>query len=80
MREAAYARASAYFLALNCLGSLIGPVITGVVMDCFGKSAMPASGIAAVLLVLVGWAILRERHAAPNAPQIQMTRSWRNAA
>ncbi|HEY7315723.1 MAG TPA: MFS transporter [Gemmataceae bacterium] len=80
VREAAYARASAYFLALNCVGSLVGPVITGVVMDCFGKSAMPASGIAAVLLVLIVWAILRERHTSTNAPQIQMTRSWRNAA
>jgi MFS family permease len=80
VREAAFARASACYLALNCVGSLVGPVITGVVMDCFGKSAMPASGIAAVLLVLVVWITLRERHLSTNAPQIHVDCSPRNAA
>ena len=47
LNEAALARATACYLALNCLGSLIGPVVTGVVMDYFGKAALPISGIAA---------------------------------
>jgi MFS family permease len=80
LREQALARANACYLALNCLGSLIGPVITGVVMDCFGKASMPISGIAAVLFVLVLWATLRERHAPASVPQIDVCRSPRRAA
>jgi MFS family permease len=49
-------RANAWFLAINCLGSLIGPDVMGEVMDRFGPRAMFATGLAAVLLVLVGWA------------------------
>lgn len=78
VQEAALARASACYLALNCLGSLVGPVVTGVVMDCFGKPAMPASGIAAVVLVLVVSAAFRERPA--NAPRHSIYRRRRNAA
>lgn len=80
VRDSAFARASACYLALNCLGSLIGPVATGVVMDYFGKPAMPASGIAAVLLVLAAWAVFRERQAPANGPRIYVYRSPRNAA
>ncbi len=68
VRDAEYARASAWYLALNCLGSLMGPSITGVVMDYFGKPAMAVSGVAAVVLVLLLWATLREGRA-PSLPQ-----------
>jgi MFS family permease len=70
--DAALARASACFLALNCLGSLVGPVVTGVVMDCFGKPAMPAGGIAAVALILAAWAVFRRRGVgSPPQPQVE---------
>jgi MFS family permease len=52
-------RASAWYLAINCLGSLIGPSLTGAAMDQFGNPAMFATGAAAVLLVLACWAALR---------------------
>jgi MFS family permease len=51
------ARANAWYLALNCLGSLTGPLLMGKAMDLFGKSALFAVGEAAVLLVLIAWAI-----------------------
>jgi MFS family permease len=50
------ARANAWYLALNCLGSLTGPVLMGKAMDAFGKSSLFVVGEAAVLLVLVAWA------------------------
>jgi MFS family permease len=59
VRAAALSRANACYLALNCLGSLVGPVVTGVVMDCFGKPAMAATGTVAVVLVLAVWLGLR---------------------
>jgi MFS family permease len=80
VREAALAQASACFLALNCLGSLIGPVVTGVVMDCFGKPTMPASGIVALVFVLAVWMILRERPASANTLPCCVYREPRNAA
>jgi MFS family permease len=54
----AVARASAWFLAINCLGSLIGPVLAGAVMDQFGNQAIFVAGLAAVLLTLAAWATL----------------------
>lgn len=53
------ARANAYFLAINCLGSLTGPVITGAAMDLFGNRAMFAAGEAAVLFILIVSAAMR---------------------
>ena len=47
------ARANAWYLALNCLGSLMGPVLMGRAMVQFGKPALFVVGEAAVLLVLV---------------------------
>jgi MFS family permease len=38
--ESGLARANARYLAINCLGSLCGPVITGSVMERFGKPGM----------------------------------------
>jgi MFS family permease len=52
---AGLARASAWYLAINCFGSLIGPIVTGAAMDQFGKQAMFAAGAGAVLLVLASW-------------------------
>ncbi len=56
---ASLARASAWYMTINCLGSLSGPIITGTVMDGFGKRAMFPAGGAALLLVLLAWAAVR---------------------
>jgi MFS family permease len=78
--DATLARASACYLALNCLGSLVGPVATGFVMDSLGKPAMPASGVAACVLVLAVWAVFRERPTATNAPPRSVSHPSRSAA
>lgn len=67
-------RASAWYLAINCVGSLTGPAITGAVMSRFGKRSMFLSGEAALLLVVAlwaatGWHRLRRRQVgAPSGP------------
>lgn len=62
---AGLARASAWYLAINCCGSLIGPVVTGAAMDWFGKPAMFPVGMAAVGATLALWLVIRP----PNAAQ-----------
>src|SRR5207253_11461360 len=52
-------RASACFLAINCIGSVVGPVLTGRTMELLGNPAIFLSGLAAVLLVVVIWAFIR---------------------
>jgi MFS family permease len=52
---AGLARANAWFLAINCAGSVTGPAAVGYVMDRFGRGAMFLAGGAAVGLVLIGW-------------------------
>jgi MFS family permease len=49
------ARANAWYLAINCIGSVVGPTATGWVMDQFGKPAMFLAGEAAVAGVLMVW-------------------------
>jgi MFS family permease len=56
MPAPALGRASAWFLAINCVGSQMGPIVAGAAMDRFGKSALFPVGGLAVSLVLVGWA------------------------
>jgi MFS family permease len=46
-------KANAWYLGINCLGSLTGPALSGLAMDRFGNQALIASGIGAVLFVLV---------------------------
>ncbi len=43
------ARASAWYLGINCCGSLIGPIVTGFAMERYGKASMFTAGAAAVL-------------------------------
>jgi MFS family permease len=52
------ARASAWYMAINCCGSLIGPVLAGAAMDQFGKQAIFLTGLAAVLLIPAAWILL----------------------
>jgi MFS family permease len=67
VQRGALARAGAWYLAINCSGSLIGPVIAGVALDQFGRQAIFLTGLAAVLLIPAAWAcqclagFLRER-------------------
>jgi MFS family permease len=50
-------RASAWYLSINCLGSVMGPSLTGGLMDLFGKRALSAAGLGAVVAVLIAcWA------------------------
>src|SRR5262249_32564615 len=56
---ATLARANAWYLAINCCGSLVGPVVTGAVMDRFGKPAMFVAGEAAVVGILICWLAFR---------------------
>jgi MFS family permease len=55
----ALARANAWYLGINCLGSLIGPVLAGAAMDWFGKQAIFLTGVVAVMLILVSWSASR---------------------
>src|SRR5205807_177843 len=56
-------RANAWYLSLECLGSLMGPALMGAARDWAGETAMFAVGEAAVLLVLGCWLALRRRQA-----------------
>ena len=44
---------------INCLGSLVGPILTGFAMERFGKASMFSVGAGAVLSVLAGWILLK---------------------
>jgi MFS family permease len=59
MPEAALPRAYALFMAMECVGSVVGPILMGKGRDRFGEAAMFAVGLAAVLLVLVVWLVCR---------------------
>jgi MFS family permease len=52
------ARGNAWYLAINCLGSLTGPVVAGWSMDSFGRDAVFLAGGGAVGLVLALWIAL----------------------
>jgi MFS family permease len=54
--DSGLARANAWFLAINCLGSWMGPDVMGAVLDRYGTGALFFTGLAAVLLVLAVWA------------------------
>lgn len=60
MPAAGLARANAWFLAINCLGSWTGPGIMGFAMEQFGMGSLFVTGLAAVLIVLVGWSAARQ--------------------
>jgi MFS family permease len=53
--------ANAWYLGVNCFGSLVSPVATGPVMEHFGPRAMFWTGEAVVVGVLAVWLISRLR-------------------
>lgn len=59
------ARANACYLASNCVGSLCGPFLFGVVIDLFGQPAQFLAGILAVGFVLVVGASWGRRRPVP---------------
>lgn len=60
MPEAGLARAYAWFLAIECLGSVGGAAVMGAARDYWGRSdAIFGVGLAGVVLVLAIWAGLR---------------------
>jgi MFS family permease len=64
---AGLARANSWFLAINCVGSMIGPDVVGRAIHRFGNDALISCGLGAVLAVLLVWALLalcRPRNAA----------------
>jgi MFS family permease len=67
---AGMSRAGAWFLAINCAGSLTGPVVAGVAMDLFGRAALFVAGGGALGSVLAVWGIsaaCRRRESSPGA-------------
>jgi MFS family permease len=61
--EAGLSRAYALFMAMECLGSVLGPILIGKGRDWYGETAMFAVTLAAVALVLLTWVAgaLRQR-------------------
>ncbi len=53
------ARANSWFLAINCVGSLVGPAMTGCMMDWLGAGALFVVGQIGISGVVVLWAITR---------------------
>jgi MFS family permease len=52
-------RANAWYLAINCVGSLLGPAVAGMAMDQIGRPALFTVALVAVTLILAGWVVLR---------------------
>jgi MFS family permease len=65
MPEACLARAYAWYLAVECVGSQLGAAAMGKARDAWGDSSMFAVGLAAVLLVLTLWGMLRFKQRRP---------------
>jgi predicted MFS family arabinose efflux permease len=64
--EASLARAYAWYLAIECLGSQLGAAAMGQARDRWGEASMFGVGLIAVLLVPAGWVVVRlKRQAAP---------------
>ncbi len=56
--EAGLAKAYAWYLAMDCLGSQVGSAAMGQARDWWGQAAMFPVGAAALLLVLASWSAL----------------------
>jgi MFS family permease len=75
------ARANAWYLAINCLGSLLGPMIAGYAMDELGRSALFGVAIVVVALVLGVWMILPLlglHHTSRGVPPVALFSETRN--
>lgn len=57
--EASLARTYSWYLAMECVGSLMGPPAMGIAIDVWGGWAMFVVGLAATVLVLLVCAVMR---------------------
>ncbi len=72
------ARANAAFLAVNCLGSVVGPCLTGAAMDVFGRRAMFGAGAATIVVSLLVWSAgrsMRRGQLVPTVPENPVNRA-----
>ena len=72
-------RANAWYLSMECLGCLTGPLVMGVARDMVGEAAMFGVSEMAVILVLVGWMAWRPKEA-PAASVDERNEAPRRAA
>jgi MFS family permease len=68
----AMGRANAWYLASNCAGSLMGPVLAGAAMDLFGRRALFAAAAVAVVGVIGVWLLGQVMRHKPTASQRQI--------
>jgi MFS family permease len=66
MEKAALPQANAWYLAINCVGSLTGPAVAGIASDFWGKTALFTTGVAAIACVFAAW--LAERRYFAHSP------------
>jgi MFS family permease len=64
-------RANAWYLSMECLGCLAGPVLMGVARDWAGQYAMFAVAELALIVVFAGWLLWRPKEAAVAVPDDQ---------
>jgi MFS family permease len=50
--------AFALFLAMECVGNLVGAAVTGQARDTWGEASMFGAGLTALALVMISWALL----------------------
>jgi MFS family permease len=67
-------RAGSWFLAINSLGSMTGPVVAGYVNDWFGRKSLFVTGCAALSAVLAIWVLLSVWRR-PHGPAIPLPHS-----
>jgi MFS family permease len=73
--ESSLARTYAWYLAIECVGSLMGPPAMGFAIDRLGGGSMFLVGSSAVGLVVVAWVVVREpRPQAGERPGEPLTR------
>jgi MFS family permease len=75
------ARANAWFLAINCVGSMVGPAAAGLAVDGFGYRAMfVAGGVAVGGVLVVRLALGRRCVAVARQPEPEEQSTMRAAA
>ncbi len=73
------ATANSWYLACNCLGSLIGPWLLGLAIDRWGQSALFSVSTLAGILVLAAWRLF-ERQRKPVRRRVYAEAQKRKAA
>jgi MFS family permease len=68
MPESGLARAYAWYLAIECVGSQLGAAAMGNARDLWGETAMFSVGLAAVLMVPLIWLMTRRSWSASPCP------------